>query len=309
MRSIVLSPWWSIALLILLVVGGAGCSRIIDDGASLSVESREPEQNPLRTGVIQLRYLQNDPNQPYYVYKPASAKQDSPMFVTVHGTSRDAKLHAEKFAPFADAYGVVLIAPLFSEERAPNYQQLGGKGKQVRADRQLDLIVEETGRITSASTKQLYLFGYSGGGQFAHRYAMAHPERIARLVVGAAGWYTFPDRSLSYPQGIREGIPDMPDLLLDPMKFLSIPTLVLVGERDTNHGDALEQSPDIDAQQGGNRVERGQRWVEAMNEAAKSKALTNVFLFKLIPNSAHNFAQCMDRGRMGTSVFEFLFKE
>ena len=56
----------------------------------------------------------------------------------------------------------------------------------------LDTVLHEVRRDYLVKPKIL-LTGYSRGGQFAHRYAMAHPERVAAVVPMAAGTWTTPD--------------------------------------------------------------------------------------------------------------------
>jgi pimeloyl-ACP methyl ester carboxylesterase len=162
------------------------------------------------------------------------------------------------------------------------------------------------GRLTGARTDKLYLFGYSGGAQFAHRYTMAYPERVASIVIGAAGWYTFPDPARTYPRGIRPSRA-LPDLRLDPQKFLKVPACVLVGERDITRDPQLRQNRRLDRQQGSTRVERGERWVAAMRRAAQAQGLGTRYQFELLPRSNHSFERSVRRGKMAGRVFRFLF--
>lgn len=118
---------------------------------------------PSRKPDIQLHTLRDDPCQRYYLYLPritAGAR----VFVTVHGISRNAEEHARLFAPFAERYGVVLVAPLFPANRFTKYQQLGKAGDGKRADQALHQILSEVGTLTGAAIDRLYLFGFSGGG-------------------------------------------------------------------------------------------------------------------------------------------------
>jgi poly(3-hydroxybutyrate) depolymerase len=243
----------------------------------------------------------------YYVYVPTAGGTQAKLFITVHGISRNAKEHAELLAPWAEQYGVVLVSPLFSAEEYPDYICMGREGLGLRSDHALEAVVAEVGNMTGASTESLYLFGYSGGGQFAHRFMMAYPERVERLVVGAAGWYTFPDGGLPYPQGI---IPDgsLPGVVMEPERFLSVPVSVIVGASDTERTSSLNQEPAIDAQQGTNRVERGRTWLEAMRGSALACGLNTEYRFGTLPGVGHSFAQCMGRGQMGRQIFRFLFE-
>lgn len=263
----------------------------------------------LQAGVVLDRTVDQDHDQRYFLYIPRKVGAGAPIFISVHGISGNAHEHATQFAPFAERYGVVLIAPLFPWKEFPDYQRLARyspQNKRRRADHALQRIVTEVGALTGAKTDQLYLFGYSGGGQFVHRYAMVYPNQVARYVVGAAGWYTFPDPTVTYPRGIKPRT-DLPDMQFDLCRFLAVPASVLVGERDVRAGTALNTSPRIQQQQGATRLERGKRWVQAMTEAAQRCHLGTSFDFHTLPKSGHSFRRSMTRGNMGTLVFERLF--
>jgi acetyl esterase/lipase len=197
------------------------------------------------------------------------------------------------------------------KKRFTGYQQLSAGGKTpVRADEALDAIVADAQRAIGIDPSRFALFGYSAAGQFAHRYAMVHPERIIRLAVGAAGWYTFPDPAYHYPQGIATSPSpgsSGPDHPIDLTRFWGIPVLVAVGENDISRGGTLEKSPSIDAQQGKTRLERGRAWKQAIERAAKAGGYSTVYQFQTLECCGHDFAQCMTNGHMGDRVFSFLF--
>lgn len=213
------------------------------------------------------RTLRTDTRQKYFLYVPQRGGNSAKIFVTVHGISRNAMEHARKFSAFAEKFGVVMIAPYFPSEDFPDYQRLGRKGK--RADIMLNEIVSEVTELTGASAHKLYLFGYSGGAQFVHRYMLAYPDRVTKVVLGAPGWYTFSNPTLKYPRGIQESR-SLPQIQFDPAKFLNIPVCVLVGEKDNQRDAELNQSPQIDILQGRTRIERGQRWVDEMISQART---------------------------------------
>ncbi len=262
----------------------------------------------IETGQVLERTLTlaNGSKARYFLYVPTNVASHPPLFVTVHGISRNAREHARLFAPFADRYGVVVLAPLFPAQTYGDYQRLGRKDDAEHAGRVLEAMVDEVGGLTGAKTERFFLFGFSGGGQFAHRYAMAHPERVGAYAVGAAGWYTFPDLQLSYPRGLKPS-KSMPELQMVPQRFLAISATVLVGERDTRPGTALRKTSKLDGQQGESRLERGQRWVAAMRQAAQDQGVAGSFDFVALPKCGHSFRHCMQRGDMGEAVFVRLF--
>ncbi len=256
--------------------------------------------------MVVTRKLIDDPRQEYSLYVPRKGCKGCPVFITVHGVKRMAREHADEFASFAERYGVVLVAPLFPKDRFCDYQRLGLNGNSVRVDLVMNRIIEEVGFLTAADTDALFMFGYSGGGQFVHRYAMAYPQKLKRIVVAAPGWYTFPDYKTKYPRGIKN-VRGSGNLNFDPARFLSIPTCVLVGARDIHRDAELNKSRRVDRQQGFNRVERGKAWVLAMKNAARARNLDTQFDFQVLSGCNHSFLKCMHKGQMGERVFRFLF--
>ncbi len=244
----------------------------------------------------------------YFLYVPPGVTESTPLFVTVHGWSRNAEEHAAGFLPYAERYGVVLLAPLFDAKGVPGYQRLASRQKEVRADQVLEALIEEVGALYGLNTAVFRLFGFSGGGQFAHRYAMAHPERVAKLGLGAPGWYTFPDPAQSYPRGIGP-TSLLPDISFEPWRFLKIPAKVFIGELDTRQNHHLNTSKTICRLQGMNRLERADRWVRAMIAAARACHLSTEYSLVLLPESTHSFRRCIEKGNMGAAVFRFLFGE
>jgi pimeloyl-ACP methyl ester carboxylesterase len=277
------------------------------DKVMLAVNKNETlQQGTLQQGTVIPRFLFEDPNQLYFLYIPLAVTSGAPLFVTVHGITRNAKEHAVYFAPFAEHYGVILVAPLFPKHRFSGYQRLGYEAKGERPDHALDRIVSEAGQLTGAHTDKLFMFGYSGGGQFVHRYALVYPQRVERIVSAAAGWYTFPDPDVVYPRGVKK-VPAFPDTALGPARFLRIPASIMVGEQDIKRDDKFRKSQKLDRHQGTTRLERGKNWVTAMRAAARAHHLDTPYDFQVLPGCNHSFKNCMERGGMGRLVFSFLF--
>ncbi len=260
-------------------------------------------------GGILLRHLASDPRQQYFLYQPPRTGAGARVLVVVHGISRNAEEHAHRFKRLAKQYGIVLIAPLFPKATFPDYQRLGRSGKGGRPDRLLRAILDEVNDLTGADVSRVYLFGYSGGGQFVHRYAMAYADQVAAVAVGAAGWYTFPDLAARFPRGLKTRSKWLKSHL-KPEAFLKVPMAAFVGERDVRRGSErpeLKQSVKVDAQQGLTRLERGRHWIEAMRAAAAAHGLTTAYQYEVLPHASHSFKASMKHGHLGQRVFDFLF--
>jgi len=203
------------------------------------------------TGTVNELRQPVEPSLGYYLYAPDNSTLDTPVLVVVHGISRDAKEQIELFRDYADRNGVVLIAPRYTENNYPDFQRLGRRGRGQRADIALIKLLDS---LPYRSVRDgVFLFGYSGGGQFTHRFSMAHPEKVKAAIVAAPGWYTMPNTKISYPYGLRIG-GSLPGVRFQPDRFIHVPTLVVVGEQDTLRDDNLRKSKSLDRRQGQNRV-------------------------------------------------------
>src|SRR5262245_5041048 len=86
-----------------------------------------------------------DPRREYFIYVPSSGGKEAPVFVAVHGISRNVADHASRFSLHCEEHGVVMVAPHFQEGKWGDYQRLGREGRGPRADQALDGILEEVG--------------------------------------------------------------------------------------------------------------------------------------------------------------------
>ncbi len=263
------------------------------------------ETTPLPVGELVLRCCRGEPDLDYFAYRPASARPGARVLATVHGISEHAAGHARAFAQLAERYGVVVVAPHFPQPAFRDYQRLGRLGRGARADLALERVVAEVARATPVSAGRFFLFGFSGGAQFVHRYLMAHPQRVIAAALASAGWYTWPDPKRRYPYGIKR-TSRLPDVSFDADAFLRVPLLVTVGEHDIERDPALRTSERLDRQQGQHRLERAERWVKAMKRAARERRLPSAVTLQTLPEAGHSFPSCVDLG-LGELVFEQLF--
>jgi len=137
---------------------------------------------------------------------------------------------------------------------------------------------------------------------------MFYPKRVARMVLAAPGWYTFPDPERKYPYGIKS-TKEWPQLKFSLEKFLQIPTLVVVGEEDDLRDKDLNKAREIDAFQGLDRIERAERWINANRNLARAHDITAEFRLESIPNASHAYESYMAHPPFAKIVFDFLFEE
>jgi poly(3-hydroxybutyrate) depolymerase len=272
---------------------------------SRSGEGRSRPRWTVPRGRILLRALASDPTQEYLLYVSERASADASIMVSVHGLSGNASKHASVFAPLCDELGVVMLTPIFTTDLHRDFQRLGRKGRGHRSDLLLDRVLAEAASLSGADPARIDLVGFSGGAQFAHRYVMAHPHRVARAVIASAGWYTFPDHKQRYPYGIRPAR-ELENVSFDPESFLRVPIEVLVGSLDTTTAK-LRNTERTVTQQGSNRVERARNWVAAMRAAAEAHGLVPLVTLTEVEGVGHSFDDFAERGDIVGHVRRALF--
>lgn len=240
-----------------------------------------------------------------FLYRPTRSASDLPPLVAVHGISREAKEQAELFSDMAEKTGRTVIAPRFGREYWANYQRITNSDRADLALLGLLRWLEERG---IASTGQIDLFGYSGGAQFSHRFAMLYPHKIARLNIAAAGWYCMPDDSAAHPYGLASSNQKRVDwgarMRASLDTYLRLPITVFVGAEDQLSDAAVRRKPCLDAAQGTNRLERAQRYFAALNRTATSRNIEPDIALRTLAGCRHSFAQCIKTGGLDRLVLD-----
>lgn len=254
---------------------------------------RDARSDRLVSGQLTEVWLPGTTRLSYFAYRPDAVRAEQPLLVFIHGYARRAEDHARALLPLCERLGCTLLAPHFTKDDHPRYQRLGRGRDGQRADRILNACIED---LVGSDAPPIHLAGFSGGAQFAHRYAMAHPRRVARLIAVAAGWYTLPDSTQRYPHGLRTQR-TLRGYCLNPEHFLRIPTSVLIGGEDTGDHN-LRRSPELDAHQGRTRVERARNWVAHMRLAAREHRLPSAVEYLEVPGVGHDITEFIERGHL-----------
>ncbi|MHC3474755.1 alpha/beta hydrolase family protein [Streptomyces sp. 7R007] len=239
------------------------------------------------TGKTALFAHAGDPRFSYCLYVPTSHSPDgppSPLVVAVHGTRRRVETVRDAMAGFAERHDCVLLCPLFPAGiTGPNdvdsYKLLSADG--FRADQVLVAMVEEVARRWHVRTDRFHLHGFSGGGQFAHRFAYVHPQRLASLSVGAPGRVTLIDSTSPWWRGTA----DMEKLFgveMDLTALRDLPVQFIIGEQDTGTADFAPVSETSPVPVGKNRIEN----INDLRANWQAYGITS--RFDTVPGVAHN---------------------
>lgn len=231
----------------------------------------------------------------------AAALQTALPLLALHGISRNARALWQAFDPLAEAQGRALLVPRFAQDQWPLFQRID----RARPDLALLDLLHQAG----LSGQRVDLFGFSGGAQLAHRFAMLYPHRVGTLHLAAPGWYTLPDTGVTWPQGLgscpRQRLRSFDAASLSRLqlsRYLSLRVRLWVGALDVQRDASLRQTADLDACQGKTRIERAERYAESFDCAARALGITPDISLTVLPNCGHEFTQCATVGGLAARV-------
>jgi pimeloyl-ACP methyl ester carboxylesterase len=199
------------------------------------------------------------------IYLPTDFGPSTQLLIAVHGIKREAEILIDGLKDIAEQSSHALIVPIFDLKNFPAYQRMIDQPNQIRPDWLLNRLIMDWVRYFCCSEQKIRMFGFSGGAQFCHRYAYLNAERVSRVILGSAGWYTLPDDDIKYPYGLRR--PPQWIGSLNLRKMIEIDFLTLVGDQDCSRDSSVRKGPRIDVLQGKTRLERAHTWCSYLNQA------------------------------------------
>lgn len=188
---------------------------------------------------------QADPRLHYCLYVPANVAPEgkAPLVVIQHGTARSATKYRDEWKQFSEDHGVVILTPIFPAGLVDptdlhNFKFIEYEG--IRFDHMLLAIIDEVAERYPVESAQFYLHGFSGGGQFVHRFFYLHPERLAGLSIGAPGRITELDDSLDWWLGTK-GFEQRFGQSIDVPALRKVPIQMVVGSEDTETWEIMNR--------------------------------------------------------------------
>jgi pimeloyl-ACP methyl ester carboxylesterase len=218
-----------------------------------------------------------------------------PLTVLVHGTERGAQQYRDEFSDYGEGQPSILLAPLFPcgiEEpgETHNYKFIEYRG--IRFDHVLLAMVDEVAELYRIESDRFLLHGFSGGGQFVHRFFYLHPGRLTGLSIGAPGLVTLLDSNMDWWVGTR-GFEQRFGQSLDLDGLRGVPVQMVIGGDDTEtRGLTVPESDQL--------------WIEGANAAGATRlerlaSLRGSFVragievrFDSVPGVAHDGWQLLE---------------
>lgn len=221
---------------------------------------------PYSLGHAGLIALQADQRFSYALYVPNSFDvttdriQDFNVIIAMHGSNRIVTEYRDAFVELAEKLGCFVLAPLFpigiiDHYDADNYKYIDYRG--VRYDLILLAMLSEVEHYYGIRWGKKVLHGFSGGGQFAHRFMYLHPKTLSAVSVGGPGKVTLLDDKRPWWVGISDAEERFGRKVdMDAIKSLQI--MLVVGANDTEEDEI--------------RVDVGSRnWMDGANAAGTNR--------------------------------------
>ncbi len=219
-------------------------------------------------------------NTPYLLYVPSTLPVDRPatVLIAIHGMGADPESFASGLVSAAEQNGWVMLVPHIPYGDWTQTDQLRGEEKKEMAwlNSLLEALPNESG--LSLADKAV-LYGFSRGGQLAHRFALAYPQRVMAAAIMSPGTYTLPISSsfaydnqapLEFPVGVSDSA-SVCGRSFDAEAVRHIPFWIGVGAKDNVPGDVPRQ---WDKYLGNTRVDRARSFAATLSSIGASVNLT-----------------------------------
>lgn len=240
------------------------------------------------------------PDIPVWMYIPKKGKiRQMPIVIVMHGAGRDGDRYRDEWAPQAEKYSFIVIAPEFSRKKFPKSRSynLGGvfKGKDRKYQAEtawsfsaIEPLFSKVVDMLGSRQKEYTLYGHSAGSQFVHRFLLYKQNvRVKRYIAANAGWYTTPDFEENYPYGLKGAQVNKQDL----KAALKKDVVILLGDKDTDKtGYNLRRTPEA-MKQGVHRFERGHFFFNQANERAKELNVDFGWKLGIVRGASHHNGQ------------------
>jgi poly(3-hydroxybutyrate) depolymerase len=240
-----------------------------------------------------------DPRFSYCLYVPKTLGQGGQapeLVVTMHGTGRGFIGYRDAFEEFGRWNNCIVLAPLFpigvlGDDNRDGFKYM--REGTIRYDQVLLAMVEEVAQRYGVKFDRFALFGYSGGGHFAHRFLMLQPKRLWACSVGAPGSVTLLDPSRDWWVGTRN-MAELFGAAPDLAAIRQVPVQMIVGAADLETWEITHR-------------EGGRNWMPDANLAGRTRperlaSLQKSFedagvsvQFDLVPNMAHDGLRAVPR--------------
>lgn len=248
-------------------------------------------------GATAIFACKSDPRFHYCLYVPraVAAGEAVELLVAVHGTGRTFHEFRDGFAEFGRWNKCAVLCPVFPIGVSGDDARSGYKYMiegDIRYDQVVLDMVAEVAEKYRQDWQKFSIFGYSGGGHFAHRFTILHPDRLWAACIGAPGSVTLLDADKDWWVGIRN-LPELFGITFDAVALARVPVQMIVGEADLETWEITHKPGSRHYMPGAN--DAGRTRPERLRALATSFAKAGVKVrFDLLPGVSHDRLKAFD---------------
>jgi poly(3-hydroxybutyrate) depolymerase len=240
-----------------------------------------------------------DPRFSYCLYVPQDLGQGGQapeLVVAMHGTGRGFTGYRDAFEEFGRWNNCIVLAPLFpigvlGDDNRDGFKYM--REGAIRYDHILLAMVDEVAQRYGLSFERFALFGYSGGGHFAHRFLMLQPKRLWAVSIGAPGSVTLLDPTRDWWVGTRN-MAELFGSAPDVEAMRRVPVQMIVGAADLETWEITHKQGGRNWMPDANRA--GATRPERLASLRQSFGAAGVSVqFDLVPNMAHDGLRAVPR--------------
>lgn len=271
--------------------------------------SYETEENTISgTGAFIFNDYQPLATKPLNVFYhvPQNVTSNTKILFVFHGSGRNAAEYRDAWISKANEYGVIIVAPEFSDNYFPggdsyNLGNVFMDGNHPSASTLtnesqwtfslIEPLFNKIKSLTDNNSSKYDIYGHSAGAQFTHRFLLFKPNaHVDKVIASAAGWYTLPDETVDFPYGLNNSFTDF-----NLNNFFNQNLIIQIGELDNDpNSPALRHNTTVD-QQGDNRYDRAYYFFNLSETIAQQS--NSSFNWQIIetPNTAHEFGPTINQ--------------
>lgn len=138
-------------------------------------------------------------------YRAPSGGAAAGLLMLVPGCNGDGRgMLSERgaWARFADETHLVLVGPTFKTTLEEVHSRLGYYYPELWSGVATLKALEQIRKQTGVRTDKVFVFGFSAGAHFAHRFALWKPDKVTAFVAYSAGWWDAPKATLHDTPGL-----------------------------------------------------------------------------------------------------------
>jgi len=227
-------------------------------------------------------------------FRPEAHRPDGPVVFVQHGMQRNGDDYRDFWIEAAQRHAALIVAPTFSAAAFPGSESYNNGlvrddagAVRPRAEWAYGVPARVFAALRDAgitTRERARIFGHSAGSQFLHRMLSVMDGPWESPVCGNAGWYTLPDASAPFPDGLGgTGVSDA-----DLVRLLARDITILAGDADTETNGPSVPSHAAAVAQGPHRFARAHAYLAAGRAEAARRGVPCNWRLVVVPGIGHD---------------------